>query len=593
MFYGPGAGGAPTASAPCSATWSPSPATGSPAPAAPASRRTPTGAVLPMGETITRYHVAIDVDDRAGVLAAVATAFAEHGVSIQTVRQEGRGADAQLVVVSHEATDAQLAATVDALRGMDIVREVTSVMRVEGGESNDPRVQPTSGAASSRSTATCSTSPRDVAAVTLARGRHAAGALGVAVRAHRRRGLAQGRGRQPDRLLQGPRHDRGDLGRRGTRAPRPWSAPRPATPRPRWRRTPRRPASSRSCWCPRARSPPARWRRRSCTAPRSSWCAATSTTACGWPAGSPWDYPVALVNSVNPVRLEGQKTAAFEIVDFLGDAPDYHLLPGRQRRQHLGVLAGLHAVRRPRPGHPKRPVMRGFQAEGAAPLVTGEPFPTRRPRRPRSGSATRPRGSSPRRRARRVRRPVRGGHRRPDPGRPARARRARRRLRRAGLGRRRRRAARRSSPRASRTPGSTVVDHRHRPRAQGHRHRARGLRRRSSTPSVDADVDRGRRGRRARPECRRELRRRAPSRVTVPATSANLGPGFDSLGLALALRDELEAEVTASGLDGRGDGRGRRRRCRATRRTSWSARCGRPSTRWARSPPGSGSPAPT
>ena len=62
-----------------------------------------------MGETLTRYHVAIDVDDRAGVLAAVATAFAEHGVSIQTVRQEGRGDDAQLVVVSHEATDAQLA----------------------------------------------------------------------------------------------------------------------------------------------------------------------------------------------------------------------------------------------------------------------------------------------------------------------------------------------------------------------------------------------------------------------------------------------------------------------------------------------------
>lgn len=40
-----------------------------------------------------------------------------------------------------------------------------------------------------------------------------------------------------------------------------------------------------------------------------------------------WDYPVALVNSVNPVRLQGQKSAAFEIVDFLGDAPDFHLLP--------------------------------------------------------------------------------------------------------------------------------------------------------------------------------------------------------------------------------------------------------------------------
>lgn len=87
-----------------------------------------------------------------------------------------------------------------------------------------------------------------------------------------------------------------------------------------------------------------------------------------------WNYPVALVNSVNPVRLEGQKTAAFEIVDFLGDAPDYHLLPvgnagnisaywlGYQQYADLGLAT-------------KRPVMRGFQAEGAAPLVTGEPFP--------------------------------------------------------------------------------------------------------------------------------------------------------------------------------------------------------------------------
>ena len=69
-----------------------------------------------------------------GVLATVALAFAEHGVSIQTVRQEGRDDDAQLVVVSHWATDAQLSATVEHLRGLDIVREVTSVMRVEGGD---------------------------------------------------------------------------------------------------------------------------------------------------------------------------------------------------------------------------------------------------------------------------------------------------------------------------------------------------------------------------------------------------------------------------------------------------------------------------
>jgi len=133
MFYGPGAGGSPTASAVMgdlvTVARNRLAGTRGAGESAYADR-----AVLPMGETITRYHVAIDVDDRAGVLAQVATAFAEHGVSIQTVRQEGRGADAQLVVVSHTATDAQLAATVEHLRGMDIVREVTSVMRVEGGD---------------------------------------------------------------------------------------------------------------------------------------------------------------------------------------------------------------------------------------------------------------------------------------------------------------------------------------------------------------------------------------------------------------------------------------------------------------------------
>ena len=59
-------------------------------------------------------------------------AFAEHDVSLRTVRQEGRGDDAQLVVVSHRATDEALAATVKQLRTMADVRDVTSVMRVEG-----------------------------------------------------------------------------------------------------------------------------------------------------------------------------------------------------------------------------------------------------------------------------------------------------------------------------------------------------------------------------------------------------------------------------------------------------------------------------
>jgi len=131
MFYGPGAGGPPTASAVLGdlVTVARNRIAGS------------TGAgdssyagltVLPMGRTQTRYHVQIDVDDKPGVLAAVAQAFAERDVSIQTVRQEGRGDDAQLVVVSHVASDADLAATVDGIRGMAHVREVSSVMRVEG-----------------------------------------------------------------------------------------------------------------------------------------------------------------------------------------------------------------------------------------------------------------------------------------------------------------------------------------------------------------------------------------------------------------------------------------------------------------------------
>jgi homoserine dehydrogenase len=65
-------------------------------------------------------------------LATIAQVFAEHDVSIETVRQNGRGAGAQLVIVTHHAQDAALSATVRALRKLDVIREVTSVMRVEG-----------------------------------------------------------------------------------------------------------------------------------------------------------------------------------------------------------------------------------------------------------------------------------------------------------------------------------------------------------------------------------------------------------------------------------------------------------------------------
>lgn len=86
------------------------------------------------------------------------------------------------------------------------------------------------------------------------------------------------------------------------------------------------------------------------------------------------EYPVALVNSVNPIRIEGQKTASFEIVDVLGKAPDLHVLPvgnaGNITAYWKGFVeyeaAGVAA---------SRPRIWGFQAAGAAPIVLGRVVP--------------------------------------------------------------------------------------------------------------------------------------------------------------------------------------------------------------------------
>jgi len=85
-------------------------------------------------------------------------------------------------------------------------------------------------------------------------------------------------------------------------------------------------------------------------------------------------YPVALVNSVNPARIEGQKTASFEIVDFLGDAPDIHVLPVGNAGNITAYWKGYveYAVDGVAS---KRPRMWGFQAEGAAPIVRDEVVP--------------------------------------------------------------------------------------------------------------------------------------------------------------------------------------------------------------------------
>jgi threonine synthase len=83
------------------------------------------------------------------------------------------------------------------------------------------------------------------------------------------------------------------------------------------------------------------------------------------------DYPVSLVNSVNQFRIEGQKTAAFEVCDALGDAPDIHCLPVGNAGNITAYWKGYTEYAADGSAT-KRPRMRGFQAAGAAPIVSGE-----------------------------------------------------------------------------------------------------------------------------------------------------------------------------------------------------------------------------
>jgi homoserine dehydrogenase len=137
MFYGRGAGGQPTASAVLGdlVSVARNRVGGGRGPGESSYADLP---VRPMGEVPTRYHVSLDVEDRPGVLAQVAHVFAEHAVSIETVRQQVRRREdgpadrAALVIVTHTAPDAALAATVEALARLDTVASVDSVMRVEG-----------------------------------------------------------------------------------------------------------------------------------------------------------------------------------------------------------------------------------------------------------------------------------------------------------------------------------------------------------------------------------------------------------------------------------------------------------------------------
>ena len=131
MFYGRGAGGAPTASAILGDV------------IAIARNKTRGGeghgesdyadlAIAPIDDVMSRYLIRLDVADKPGVLATVAQLFASHTVSIETVRQSGRGDSAELIVATHSAPEASLKKTVAALAKSDVVKSVESVLRIEG-----------------------------------------------------------------------------------------------------------------------------------------------------------------------------------------------------------------------------------------------------------------------------------------------------------------------------------------------------------------------------------------------------------------------------------------------------------------------------
>jgi len=130
MFYGRGAGGNPTASA----------VLGDVIDAAVNLVKGTHGTIgtfakaviRPIDETTAEYLLSLEVTDKPGVLHAVTGAFAAHGVSIRAAEQEGIGADARLVFITHEAKESDVQATVRQLREMEVVKQVGGLLRVIG-----------------------------------------------------------------------------------------------------------------------------------------------------------------------------------------------------------------------------------------------------------------------------------------------------------------------------------------------------------------------------------------------------------------------------------------------------------------------------
>jgi homoserine dehydrogenase len=133
MLYGRGAGGNPTASAVLGDLVDASRNLVAEARGATIGELTEKP-IRPMAEAESPFYVLVEAADRPGVLAAIATQFGNHGVSIKSMEQRGIGADARLVFITHRAREADLLATLDALRDVDVVIRVGSVIRVVGEE---------------------------------------------------------------------------------------------------------------------------------------------------------------------------------------------------------------------------------------------------------------------------------------------------------------------------------------------------------------------------------------------------------------------------------------------------------------------------
>jgi homoserine dehydrogenase len=133
LFTGPGAGGDPTATAVLGDVIDAARELLAGTLVVPRIRFGP-GTVRPFDSVATQWYIRLEVTDSPGVLARVAGAFGESGVSIKQVWQEGRGDDATLLLITHEAEEAAQRAAVDSVAALDVVKQVAATIRVVGAE---------------------------------------------------------------------------------------------------------------------------------------------------------------------------------------------------------------------------------------------------------------------------------------------------------------------------------------------------------------------------------------------------------------------------------------------------------------------------